>query len=210
MENSKSGSKRLFYVVYFLDPTVQALLDAIRLLSNTLEKGRAHITIRGPYSRPQSFSKLERLIRGTQVCAEGLGTFFDEGQNTVFIRCNSEYLRKAWKKTDYGYNPHITLYDGDSREFAEHLLAKLPALNQQFQIKADGISPLLSNRGQRSWYLMSAFNSPLISSILGTELNADKLKDLSTRTRLEYVEALAQNLGQYVQKSEASAAQSIG
>ncbi len=83
MENSKCGSKRFFYVVYFFDPTVQALLDAIRLLSNPQEKGRAHITIRGPYSRQQSLSKLERLIRGTQVCAQGLGTFFDEGQNTV-------------------------------------------------------------------------------------------------------------------------------
>ncbi len=57
---------------------------------------------------------------------------------------------------------------------------------------------------------MSAFDSPLVSGILGTELNTEKLRDLSTRTRLDYVEALAQNLGQYVQKSEASAAQNIG
>lgn len=199
--------KRYFYVVYFLDTTVQALLDAIRLLSNPQEKGRAHITVRGPYSRQQRFSKLGELLQGTEVLADGLGAFFEGSQNTVYIRCNSESIRKVWKKSDYGYTPHIALYDGDSREFAEQLLVKLqPALGRQFQIKADGLSPMLSQQGQRSCDLLGAFDSRLVSRILGRELEADNLKELSTSTRLDYIGVLAQNLGQYVRRNGTGAA----
>src|SRR5437588_595976 len=113
---------RVFYVVYISDETLRKCIDGIRLLSNPFEKESAHITLRGPYRQRYNVDHLSSIVRGTTVLISGVGSFFEAKQNTVFFSCESSHLRAVWHKPNYpDYNPHITLYDGESRRFANEL-----------------------------------------------------------------------------------------
>lgn len=63
----------------------------------------------------------------TSLYFSKVGNFFDYGQNTVFFKCDdNKNLRKIWKKKGYkDFKPHITLYDGKNKEFAQKLFGKL-------------------------------------------------------------------------------------
>lgn len=186
--------RRIFYVVYFEDTGLQKGLDAIRFICNPTEKTRAHITIRGPYSRRVNLKHIVDSIRGTRVYTSGLGTFLDHKQNTVFIKCDSTRLRRVWKKSDYGYNPHITLYNGESREFACQLAERLTALQFTFPFIADGISELVSHKGQGTVDLRAAFDEAFTSQLLGRDIRTNDVESLSDAERLCYAESVAKQL----------------
>ena len=187
-------SRRVFYVVYFEDQNLQRILDAIRLLCDPNGKTRAHITIRGPYSKRTDMSPFTRRLQGTEIVTLGVDCFFNESQNTVFLKCDSDRLREVWEKSDYGYNPHITLYDGDSRQFASRLADRLSKLLLRFSFTADGLSPLISYKGQGTFDLRMAFDEEFVFKLIGKRVTSGDIEKLPVETRLSYVEALARKL----------------
>ena len=119
----------------FSDIDVQRILNALRFISNPKEKGVAHITVRGPYQRHLEKTEIENAattVENTPISVDGIGTFFGPDQNTVFLKCSSSALRKIWQKSDYVYNPHITLYDAENREVAEDLANQLNQIDLHF------------------------------------------------------------------------------
>ena len=164
-------SKRVFYVVYFRDQRLQAAFDAMRLIANPHEKSRAHITVRGPYRQRYDVRGLDRKIRDTEIVTDGAGSFFDGDQNTVFIGCRSRKLREVWLKRDFGFHPHITIYDGSSRDFANLLYGRLLDLAIRIRFRVGGLSPLPSVKGQYSMDLRQAFDASVVADITGARLD---------------------------------------
>ena len=201
-------SRRIFYVAYFSDERLQSSFDAMRLIADPQEKSRAHITLRGPYSQRYNVSRLDRGIRGAEVAANGAGSFFQEGQNTVFVRCWSDELRKAWKKRDFGFNPHITIYDGSSREFAMELFERLDQLTLDFHFFVDGLSALVSQAGQYSTELHQSFDEGFATRVVGRPLDLSEIKLLSDGQRISLIESFACKLPEFARSPEAVA--SIG
>ena len=144
--------KRLFYVVYLADPFVQSCLDLIRYLAEWSEKTPAHITVRGPYDRrlPAKIEQeIDATMRGAKVDVLGVSAFLNQHQNTIYLRCSAPELSHVWYKPNYPFNPHLTLYDGDDRAFADDLLAGLNSVAGQFPMTARGVDYIVSIKGER-------------------------------------------------------------
>ena len=190
-------SKRIFYVVYFDDQRLQASLDAMRFIANPKEKTLAHITLRGPYSQLYNVCGLERKIRGAEVMAVGADGFFSKGQNTVFIRCHSEKFQEVWKKSDFPFNPHITIYDGSCRSFAKMLLERLERLPIQFRFLVGKLSPLESHKGQYSTLLRQSFDEEFARDVVGEPLKVSDIDYLSSERRVSLIELFARELSEF-------------
>lgn len=126
---------RYFGVININDKNAQTFVDGIRLLCVSKVKHMAHITLQGPKENKNEI-KFQSIRRNEQIVrVSGVGNFFDNGQNTVFLKCNldgGEQIKSMIDKPDYGNEtPHITLYDGTDRNFAE----KLFNLTQKYKIR---------------------------------------------------------------------------
>ena len=75
--------------------------------------------------------------------------FLNQNQNTVYLRCSSPELSQVWYKPNYPYNPHLTLYDGNDRGFANDLLAGLSSCTKRFTVNARGVDCMVSIKGER-------------------------------------------------------------
>jgi hypothetical protein len=95
---------------------------------------------------------------------------------------------------DFGYNPHITLYDGESRGFATTLRDRLAALNLEFSFVARGPTVLVSIQGQRTFEFTLSFDSEFVSQFL--ERPITDVTRLTESERLDAIERLARNLPQ--------------
>lgn len=190
-------SKRIFYVLYFVDARLQAALDAIRFIANPAEKTRAHITVRGPYRKPIDAAALTEKFQETEVMADGIDNFFCEDQNTVFIRCHSERLREIWQKTDYGFHPHITIYDGSSREFALMLLERLSTLPTKFCFEVGQVTRLVTHKGQYTTSLREAFDEELTGRLLGKSLGIPDIQRMPADQRIALIELIARELPEF-------------
>jgi 2'-5' RNA ligase len=123
-----------FVFLEITDPEIAALVHGIRTAADgTSPSSAPHVTIRGPYSRSVTASELrryERILSTTPVVLQGFGVFEMSDKVVVYIKIQHEKLRQIWWKPDfpiakYGFNPHVTLYEGSDRERAERLLAFL-------------------------------------------------------------------------------------
>jgi len=110
-----------FVFLEIVDPEIRALIYGIRVVATGKPpKSGPHVTLRGPYSRPLSRSQLlryERLLAADPLVLEGVGTFQSGDSTTVFLKVQHPKLLQIWWKPDYpvktfGFNPHITLYEG--------------------------------------------------------------------------------------------------
>src|SRR5260370_20339551 len=182
---------RVFYVLYICEPELSDCVDAIRLLANPAEKSAAHLTVRGPYQRKLPMSHLSEKIVGRSIFVDRVGNFFQEHQNTVFFSCFSPDLSLIWKKSDFGFNPHITIYDGDSDRFARKLYGILRKNRYSFRFTAGRLEPFVSIRRQNGFRLQLTFNSRLVSEILGKRVTAKDIPTLSASHRLEFIGAIS-------------------
>ncbi|MDT7858333.1 hypothetical protein RQM47_16915 [Rubrivirga sp. S365] len=141
---------RVFYAVYIEDRRLGTCLDATRLLMDPATRTRAHVTVRGPYDK--RLRRLDEAFWNAQLKHEVLrlvepGSFFGQGQNTVYLRCEAPALRDVWKKPDYPeFTPHLTLYDGPSRSHAERLLDLLTRRPAKYCVRSIQLEPLRSPR----------------------------------------------------------------
>lgn len=182
---------RLFYVIYPEEPHLRFVLDAIRFLANPYEKERAHLTVRGPCSRHYREQTLQRLnlkIASSPISIEGVDNFFAERQHTVFLSCDGPNLKQVWLKPDYGYRPHITLYDGDSRSLGAALLSILQARPARLRFVAGGLEPLVTFKGQTNLTLRASVDFDRLSRLADRALSPSAVTTLSMEERLALIE----------------------
>ena len=115
---------RRFYGVYLANSSISTILDLVRFLGEPDAVRFSHLTLRGPYKAQLSKGWLEAINNNSQyrwtIEFLGLEKFFNERQSTVVIAVNLLSLQSLFHKKDYpGGLPHITLYDGKDRAFAD-------------------------------------------------------------------------------------------
>jgi hypothetical protein len=184
----------VFYVLHVQEKPLGDCIDAIRFLCNPSEKQRAHITVRGPYQKKIDIEGINRRLVGGIVSIDGVGNFFDSQQNTVFFRCSAPKLKAVWRKPDFPFSPHITIYDGGSAEFAHRLYDLLNRYDYSLRFRADELEAIESTKGQKSLQLALAFNSSFVRKIVGERITADVVPILPEQQRLGFVAQLCKHL----------------
>lgn len=182
---------KIVYVVGIQDEFVRNYIDLIRYMANPQEKRTAHITVRGPYTRHYNMVKQNRIVNGAEIIINGIGTFFQGNQNTVFLECESDILKKVWKKTTYNeYNPHITLYDGYSRSEAEELYHKLVKYNYNIKFKATELIPIVTISKHLNFDLKLELNTDLLCKFTKLTIPIKIIESSSFTYRLTLIEQL--------------------
>jgi 2'-5' RNA ligase len=134
-----------FVFLEITDAEIGGLIYGIRAVAmSSPPQSAPHVTIRGPYSRPVSREQLlryGRLLSSHPVVLEGIGAFQSGKRATVYLKVQHPNLRQIWWKPDYpikdfGFNPHVTLYEGSDGDRAQRLQAFL---------RREGIKLLTSN-----------------------------------------------------------------
>ncbi len=184
---------RVFYCVYVPPGRNSTLLDTIRLVANPATKHPAHITVRGPYPDYQDPRAWSGAVQGQQVHVGGVGTFFGPGQNTVLLKVEAPVIQALWHKPDYPeYNPHLTIYDGDSRTFAEALRDVLEPCDSVFTFPAMGLEALVSGNGRPP--LRCFYDPEDVATFLGRPVSRAEIDAADESTRLSWIAALAEQL----------------
>jgi len=134
-----------FDVISIEDPIIRKCLFAIKLLAQQRISKPPHITVRGPSARPTSESERTRLsnqLISNELRFKDFG-IFNNDRTVIFLSFDEGKLGQVWHKPSYpvekfGINVHITIYDGNDREFAESLYELCKQFNKfSFTIKAD-------------------------------------------------------------------------
>jgi hypothetical protein len=198
---------RYFGVININDKNAQTFIDGIRLLSSSKVKHMAHITLQGPKNDKNEI-KFQSIRRNEQIVkVNGVGNFFADGQNTVFLKCNLDnggQIRSMIDKPDYGNEtPHITLYDGNDASFAEKLYNLTLKYEIQFQVivsepnyivqesdtkKKSDLDIISSTKNYIDF--PPSFYNHLNYYMGGTAIDANVIERLSKGERLEYIERL--------------------
>lgn len=123
-----------FVFLEIADPEIDALFRTIRREIGMPDDHKAiHITIRGPFSDtcdPGELERLEEKLRNSELVIANTGLFENQSRIAVYYAVACDDLRHVWHKPDYpinkfGFNPHITVYEGTDKEFATELRAFL-------------------------------------------------------------------------------------
>ncbi len=129
---------------------------------------------------------------GSPSAVYGIGHFFRPGQNTVMLECDAPIIEKVWRKNVYGYHPHITLYDGRSRSFAEALDEVGAGLDLQFDFPAGRLMRVQSAKGQYDFGMTSGLSYDFLSSVVGVEVQMSTLTRFTSAERLQHAAKLLQ------------------
>lgn len=189
-----SPTQRFFYVVYVPKGEFLTALDALRLFADPQTRFPSHITIRGPYPEPIDVTSYSERIHGSIVRVADLGKFFGDGQNTVFLHCSCPDFLSVWDKKDYGYNPHITLYEGGSRAFAEALRGVVERHSIRYSFRARGLEPLVSLKGDSRSPIRAQFDGAALADILGERLTLEEIDSMGATQRLEWISRIGRHL----------------
>lgn len=199
---------RYFYAIFVQEPHISSMLSMLRYVCDPHQKYAAHVTLRGPYAQPLPRNQREELsakVEGSKVDVWEAGAFIGAGQNTVFLHCDSPYLRRVWHKPKLRYTPHLTLYDGPSREFAMGLQSLLREYDTRFQFTATGLFELKSSRGQHTFELRVAVKeSELLALLSESFVRMDEMRRVPDAARLLVVRNLCDRL--FVRNSRSSPA----
>lgn len=193
-------------VLYIEDKIVAPHLELIRNICEPKSKSRPHITVR--YFDKLSIPEDHLKSKVTNIDFMGISSFgLDEESSqrnkTVLIRCQADELISLEHKPLFPMSYfHITLYDGDSREFASSLSALLEKFEWNFRLelpKNTALKEIVLSRKKKSKIVdVDRVYKPEISrlfkKISGLSLSLDLIESLPNSMRLDYVEKICENL----------------
>ena len=187
---------KFFFVIYLHNDTIKAVLDGMRLIADPLQRNFSHITIKGPYRNIQKKRLIQdsKLIQGKEIKVLGAGNFFVDNQNTVFLKCEEKQeLYNIWKakeeKTYKEFHPHITIYDGDDRLFAENLFDTINSHKINFSFVVDKLE-LYSSADKAKLFNLRQQDYSILSKIAGVNINQDTIDKLSDNQRIIMIDKL--------------------
>jgi hypothetical protein len=200
----KEPSMRLFYAVYVQDAFLQSALNVVRYLCKPTVIHEAHITVRGPYTEEQNISPWSEVIAGKYITVDGVSAFRGPQQNTVYLRCEAPEFEHIWWKQDYGFNPHLTLYDGSDARFAQQLETLLTSMQVRFSFRSTGLKTITSfnahfnicETNQARMYDLAT-----VGQHIGIALEHFDLCNLATYQRLDYVGKVMNSLVAYARQN---------
>ena len=112
---------RRFIFLEIRDPEINALFGWLREAAmGAPSRQNVHVTIRGPYDSEileSQIRRYQRILSTAPVVFDGVGLFTYAGRSVVYVKVQHPKLRQLWWKPDFpvkefGFNPHITVYEG--------------------------------------------------------------------------------------------------
>ena len=196
------------YVLYIADDIVGLCLQLIRSICNPKSSSRPHITVRYPIDRLQDNDLTEYQdvsIDEIDIVEPGAFSLEDtkSAKNyTVFVKCNSDILEELSYKPIYPDSFfHITLYDGQSFEFAKQLLGVLRRFAWGFTVPLPKHTKLtqikIGRNGKNhssSARVYPAELKSLFHEITSERLSASLLSSLTDTQRLKFTQAICARL----------------
>ncbi len=191
-----------FYVVYPSSQDLRNLLNALKFIADENQRTEAHITVRGPYVKKLSkndVKKFSDIISNEILNISKVDNFFAFNQNTVFFSCDeNESLKAIWKKITYNeFKPHITIYDGNDRDFAIKLFKILASDFKQFKYRISDLSWLepKTNDELKLYYLKSITDyNNVLENILKISKRDIDFSKLTQATRLNKISKIAKRI----------------
>jgi 2'-5' RNA ligase len=192
---------KFFFVIYPGSEFIKSILDGMRVIADPSQRNFSHITVKGPYITAQKKRLMEdnQLIKGQEIQVLGAGNFFVDRQNTVFFKCeDNEELYKVWKskkgRTYKEFHPHITIYDGDDRDFACKLYQTINIFNIHFHFIAKELEIYASAHKKQMYNLRTQVNYSFISAVTKIMISQDNIDSLSESQRILAIRRLCKTL----------------
>lgn len=164
-----------FVFVVFKDP---AVVGAIRFVWSALNEGNAtydpHLTIQGPFAdpvKPEQMDSIKRRLAQDEFFIGNPGTFATKKGIALFLRVNSENLLRVWNKPDYpvekyGFNPHLTLYEGRDESLVTAALNVLKRERFELICRSFDVVPYVSKQEQLFPRALPAGDDQAISKLI--------------------------------------------
>ena len=185
----------------------------MRKICEPTSNSKPHVTVRGPISKIDNNTSDWKDYGISYLDLLGPGCFFSKvgvqpTQNTVYIKCFSEEIYDIHYKPDYiTSRPHITLYDGNSRNLAEKLFNKIKLFKWSIRINlpascdkdVDGykyshLSEIVlkqkSNKRKVKEILINRNLQSTYRNIFDNELNASDLINFTDDERVNLIEKI--------------------
>jgi hypothetical protein len=175
-----------FYGVHLLDKKLEAALELIRFIAEPDFLRRPHITIRGPYERKQD-ATLEKLhYTDKEIRIIKVDTFYSDNQNTLFLECAIPDKERVWRKPNFpDGSPHITLYDGPSREMAWSIRAALKECKWKIKTQVSDLSLIQKKRDPKeNFSLIYDHVASVYKSTMFEELELSHIRNLDNLDRM--------------------------
>ena len=180
-------ARKYFLFLYPSEPKLRALLNIAIFALNPEEKWPAHVTVAGPFSKRPSY--VRQLPPHTTAFSLGLGNFFPQGINTVYLRIGLPEIRHIWNKPDFRGNPvpHVSLYNGRDSGAAGEVYKKLRLISPFFSFIVSNPTIVSSTPGQEIMDLREQVNPDILP--LSRGLSIDELRRLNFDDRLSIAES---------------------
>jgi hypothetical protein len=183
----------LIYAIKIQDVEISSILNFVKLLCAPTSKTEIHLSVRGPYKSPlksEKLSKYNKIIKNSEISIIDFANFFSENQNTVFLKCEGEELKKVWKKTTYlhEYNPHLTLYDGRNKEFANTLYQILRKRNINIEFTSSELIAYDTSKKNTSLILSLGINNDIIEEVLGIAWDKLDVNLMDSKSRFKLID----------------------
>jgi hypothetical protein len=180
---------RYFNSAYVGDRDIGPWFDVLIYLANPGEKEPAHVTVQGPYAiESEAREALPRGLTGAWVQVSALEDFFSEGQNTVFLRCDSSAIAKHWFKPSGYTTQHLTLYDGPSRKFAIEFMKLCRRFEWSFSFQVGRVATIRSVKGEPRFDLRESVDRRLVADVVACHPEHAAIVALNERSRLSAIE----------------------
>lgn len=177
---------KVYYVVYIKGEVVADCLNAVLCLIKPTVKHPAHITVRGPYSHEIDIESFNTKAYGIPMTLDGVGRFTNQGQHVVFLACNAPKLKNIWWKPDYSFVPHLTLYNGTSRDAADEIFNIANRYTYRLFLKARELELLIVG-GEHSSLRPVSFDEHNISLIAQEHVSRESMATLPHRQKLDTI-----------------------
>lgn len=143
---------KFFAFLYVEDEETGNLLNTAIAVLNPRAKWPAHVTVSGPFSSRRQLPRKLSYYRTMDVC--GVGQFRSDEQNTVYLRVGTFDLRHISRKPDFGYNPHLTLYDGDDHVLGDRLFYRLKTCIPYMRLHVSRLHLVETGSAQREMHFL--------------------------------------------------------
>ncbi len=181
---------RYFGFVGVQDAKYRTLLNAAILLADPSEKTPVHVTVSGPFSARPRHKAGQNHVAGEKISVIGVDRFVGAKQSTVFLECGFPSARGIWNKKDYGFKPHLTIFDGKDIEFADRLYGRLQKKRLFFNFRAGPLYFYKSVSGQKGFEAALSLDFRLLGCILPNLSSLEDFKNLTTESRLCGIELI--------------------
>ncbi len=180
----------IIYAIKIENQLIASVLNFVKYLCAPGSKTEVHLSVRGPYKRKLSNNKVEefnKIINNSIIHINGVGNFFQEGQNTVFLKCESNEIKKAWYKKGYNYVPHLTIYDGNNIAFAHDLFDVIDKQKIKLDFYASKLILYDNSMKNTSLLLKSDIDNKIIKDILDIDWLSIDVDEMPTQKKFDLI-----------------------